>query len=169
MKRNTWIALAAGGVLTAALLAWTMAPQPVEVEAVAATRGRFETAIALWNQGTFRPGNDREVHLVSELFLAAGRPREALAILASNESLCRSSHLLSLDRVQAHLLRGEQDTAREWSDIHLAAAPDGRSRIRRPTLFSSSLRRLLHRARASSPSRVAASSSSPAVSAVVPR
>lgn len=93
-------------------------------------RGRFETAIALWNQGTFRPGNDREVHLVSELFLAAGRPREALAILASDESLCRSSHLLSLDRVQAHLLRGEQDTAREWSDIHLAAAPDGRSRIR---------------------------------------
>ena len=45
MKRNTWIALAACGLLAAGLLAWAFAPRPVEVEAVAATRGPFETAV----------------------------------------------------------------------------------------------------------------------------
>lgn len=45
MKRNTWIALVGGGVLAAAALAWAFAPRAVEVEAVAATRGPFETAV----------------------------------------------------------------------------------------------------------------------------
>jgi len=45
MKRNTWIALVGSGVLAAGLLGWAFAPRPVEVEAVAATRGPFETAV----------------------------------------------------------------------------------------------------------------------------
>lgn len=45
MKRNTWIALVGGGVLAAAVLAWAFAPRAVEVEAVAAARGPFETAV----------------------------------------------------------------------------------------------------------------------------
>jgi HlyD family secretion protein len=45
MKRNTWIALVASGVVAAGVLGWAFAPRPVEVEAVAATRGPFETAV----------------------------------------------------------------------------------------------------------------------------
>jgi len=45
MKRNTWIVLAGTVVLAVGLLAWAFAPRPVEVEAVAATRGPFETAV----------------------------------------------------------------------------------------------------------------------------
>jgi HlyD family secretion protein len=45
MKRNTWIALAGAGVVATGLLAWAFAPRAVEVEAVAATRGPFETAV----------------------------------------------------------------------------------------------------------------------------
>lgn len=45
MKRNTWIALVGAGVVAAGLLAWAFAPRAVEVEAVAATRGPFETAV----------------------------------------------------------------------------------------------------------------------------
>ena len=45
MKRNTWIVLATTGVVAAGVLAWAFAPRPVEVEAVAASRGPFETAV----------------------------------------------------------------------------------------------------------------------------
>ena len=45
MKRNTWIAVVVAGVAAAGALAWAFAPRPVEVEAVAATRGPFETAV----------------------------------------------------------------------------------------------------------------------------
>jgi HlyD family secretion protein len=45
MKRNTWIALVGAGVVATALLAWAFAPRAVEVEAVAAARGPFETAV----------------------------------------------------------------------------------------------------------------------------
>ena len=45
MKRNTWITLVAASVLGVGLLAWAFAPRPVEVEAVAATQGPFETAV----------------------------------------------------------------------------------------------------------------------------
>ena len=45
MKRNTWIAVVVVGVAAAGALAWAFAPRPVEVEAVAATRGPFETAV----------------------------------------------------------------------------------------------------------------------------
>ena len=45
MKRNTWIVVATTGVVAAGLLAWAFAPRPVEVEAVAASRGPFETAV----------------------------------------------------------------------------------------------------------------------------
>jgi HlyD family secretion protein len=45
MKRNTWIALVGAGVVATGLLAWAFAPRAVEVEAVAATRGPFETAV----------------------------------------------------------------------------------------------------------------------------
>jgi HlyD family secretion protein len=45
MKRNTWIALVGAGVVAAGLLAWAFAPRAVEVEAVAARRGLFETAV----------------------------------------------------------------------------------------------------------------------------
>lgn len=45
MKRSTWTALVAGGAATLALLGWAFAPRPVEVEAVAASRGPFETAV----------------------------------------------------------------------------------------------------------------------------
>jgi HlyD family secretion protein len=45
MKRNTWIAMVVAGVAAAGVLAWAFAPRPVEVEAVAATRGPFETAV----------------------------------------------------------------------------------------------------------------------------
>ena len=45
MKRNTWIALVGAGVVAIGLLAWAFAPRAVEVEAVAATRGPFETAV----------------------------------------------------------------------------------------------------------------------------
>ena len=45
MKRSTWIALVGAGVVATGLLAWAFAPRAVEVEAVAATRGPFETAV----------------------------------------------------------------------------------------------------------------------------
>ena len=45
MKRNTWIALVGAGVVATGLLAWAFVPRAVEVEAVAATRGPFETAV----------------------------------------------------------------------------------------------------------------------------
>jgi HlyD family secretion protein len=45
MKRNTWIALAGTVVLAVGLLGWAFAPRPVDVEAVAASRGPFETAV----------------------------------------------------------------------------------------------------------------------------
>jgi HlyD family secretion protein len=45
MRRNTWIALVGAGVVATGLLAWAFAPRAVEVEAVAATRGPFETAV----------------------------------------------------------------------------------------------------------------------------
>ena len=45
MKRNTWITLVGAGVVATALLAWAFAPRAVEVEAVAAARGPFETAV----------------------------------------------------------------------------------------------------------------------------
>ena len=45
MKRNTWIALVGAGVVATGLLAWAFAPRAVEVEAVVATRGPFETAV----------------------------------------------------------------------------------------------------------------------------
>ena len=45
MTRNTWIALAGTVVLAVGLLGWAFAPRPVEVEAVAASRGPFETAV----------------------------------------------------------------------------------------------------------------------------
>jgi HlyD family secretion protein len=45
MKRNTWIALVGAGVVATGLLAWAIAPRAVEVEAVVATRGPFETAV----------------------------------------------------------------------------------------------------------------------------
>jgi len=45
MKRNTWIALVGAGVVAAGLLAWAFAPRAVEVEAVAARRGLFQTAV----------------------------------------------------------------------------------------------------------------------------
>jgi HlyD family secretion protein len=45
MKRNTWIALVGAGVVAAGLLAWAFVPRAVEVEAVAARLGPFETAV----------------------------------------------------------------------------------------------------------------------------
>lgn len=45
MKRRTRIALAAGGVALAALLAWAFAPRPLQVETAQATTGPFETTI----------------------------------------------------------------------------------------------------------------------------
>jgi HlyD family secretion protein len=45
MKTKTWILAAAGVVGITALLAWSFAPRPTEVEAAVATRGRFEATI----------------------------------------------------------------------------------------------------------------------------
>ncbi|WP_395701539.1 efflux RND transporter periplasmic adaptor subunit [Aquabacterium sp.] len=45
MKKTTLFALAGGGVLVVALLAWAFAPRPLEVEAASVTRGRFEASI----------------------------------------------------------------------------------------------------------------------------
>ncbi len=45
MKKTTLFALAGGGALVIALLAWAFAPRPLEVEAAAVTRGRFEASI----------------------------------------------------------------------------------------------------------------------------
>lgn len=45
MKKKTWIVLVAGGIATAALLAWAFAPRPLEVEVASVTEGPFETSI----------------------------------------------------------------------------------------------------------------------------
>ena len=45
MKRKTWFMFAAGVALLALLLAWALAPRPVEVELAPVTRGLFETTI----------------------------------------------------------------------------------------------------------------------------
>jgi HlyD family secretion protein len=45
MKKTTWLALAGGSIAAAALIAWTFAPRPVDVEAATAVEGRFETTI----------------------------------------------------------------------------------------------------------------------------
>lgn len=43
--KKTWIVLIAGGLATAALLAWAFAPRPLEVEVASVTEGPFETSI----------------------------------------------------------------------------------------------------------------------------
>lgn len=43
--KKTWIVLVAGGIATAALLAWAFAPRPLEVEVASVTEGPFETSI----------------------------------------------------------------------------------------------------------------------------
>lgn len=45
MNKTTLFALAGGGVLVVALLAWAFAPRPLEVEAASVTRGHFEASI----------------------------------------------------------------------------------------------------------------------------
>lgn len=45
MKRTTWLMFAACTAVLALLLAWALAPRPVEVELASVTRGRFETTI----------------------------------------------------------------------------------------------------------------------------
>ena len=45
MKRKTWFMFAASVALLALLLAWALAPRPVEVELAPVTRGLFETTI----------------------------------------------------------------------------------------------------------------------------
>jgi HlyD family secretion protein len=45
MKTKTLIVTAAGVAALVALFAWAFAPRPLEVEAAAVTRGRFETTI----------------------------------------------------------------------------------------------------------------------------
>jgi HlyD family secretion protein len=45
MKRRTWFMFALVAVVLAALLAWALAPRPVQVELAPVTRGRFETTI----------------------------------------------------------------------------------------------------------------------------
>jgi HlyD family secretion protein len=44
-KRKNWIWAAAAGLLLTALLAWALAPRPVEVETALATLGPFETTL----------------------------------------------------------------------------------------------------------------------------
>lgn len=45
MKRTTWLMFAVAIAALAVLLAWAMAPRPVEVELAPVTQGRFETTI----------------------------------------------------------------------------------------------------------------------------
>lgn len=45
MKKKTWIVVIAGGLATAALLAWAFAPRPLEVEVAPVSEGPFETHI----------------------------------------------------------------------------------------------------------------------------
>lgn len=45
MKRKTWFLLVAAMAALALLLAWALAPRPVEVELAPVTQGRFETTI----------------------------------------------------------------------------------------------------------------------------
>jgi HlyD family secretion protein len=45
MKQRTWISIAVATVVTVGLLAWALAPRPVEVEIAEAIIGRFETTI----------------------------------------------------------------------------------------------------------------------------
>jgi HlyD family secretion protein len=45
LTRKTWWLLAAGGLATAAFLAWAFAPRPLEVETATAASGRFELTI----------------------------------------------------------------------------------------------------------------------------
>ncbi|MEZ5639388.1 MAG: HlyD family efflux transporter periplasmic adaptor subunit [Burkholderiaceae bacterium] len=45
MKRKTWFMFAAGVALLVLLLAWALAPRPVEVELAPVTQGLFETTI----------------------------------------------------------------------------------------------------------------------------
>ena len=45
MKHKTWLMFAAAIAVLALLLAWALAPRPVEVELASVTQGRFETTI----------------------------------------------------------------------------------------------------------------------------
>ncbi len=45
MKRKTWFLLVVAIAMLALLLAWALAPRPVEVELASVTQGRFETTI----------------------------------------------------------------------------------------------------------------------------
>ncbi len=45
MKKKTWMMLAAGAAVAAALFAWAFAPRPLGVELAAASEGPFETSI----------------------------------------------------------------------------------------------------------------------------
>lgn len=110
MKRKTWIALAAGSVMTAALLAWAFAPRPVEVEAVAATRGPFETAVE--EDGRTRV---RERHVLTAPM--AGRLRRIA--LREGDAVQAGQVLALIDPLAAPLL---DDRARREQQARVAAA-----------------------------------------------
>ena len=86
MKKKTWLYAALAGAATLAALAWAFAPRPIEVEAAAASRGRFETTID--EDGKTRL-TDRYVvsaplsGLLGRIALREGDPVEADAVVAS--------------------------------------------------------------------------------------
>ena len=45
MKLRTWISISAAALVTIGVLAWALAPRPIEVETAPATTGRFESTV----------------------------------------------------------------------------------------------------------------------------
>jgi HlyD family secretion protein len=45
MKLRTWISISAAALVTIGVLAWALAPRPIEVETARATTGRFESTV----------------------------------------------------------------------------------------------------------------------------
>lgn len=116
MKRNTWIALAGTVVLAVGLLGWAFAPRPVEVEAVAASRGPFETAVE-------EDGRTRVIERHAVTAPVAGRLRRMT--LREGDAVQAGQALALIEPLLTPLL---DERARREQQAHVAAVQAARER-----------------------------------------
>lgn len=109
MKRNTWIAMVVVGVAAAGVLAWAFAPRAVDVEAVAATRGPFETAVE-------EDGRTRVMERHAVTAPIAGRLRRIA--LREGDAVQAGQALALIEPLLAPLL---DERARREQQAHVAA------------------------------------------------
>lgn len=116
MKRNTWIALAGTVVLALGLLGWAFAPRPMEVEAVAASRGPFETAVE-------EDGRTRVIERHAVTAPMAGRLRRMT--LREGDAVQAGQALALIEPLLTPLL---DERARREQQAHVAAVQAGLER-----------------------------------------